>query len=30
MLETATLGDRLVVFATALDDAAAVVRFRSA
>jgi uncharacterized protein len=30
MLETATLGERLVVFATALDDAAAVVRFRSA
>jgi Lon protease-like protein len=30
MLETATLGERLIVFATALDDAAAVVRFRSA
>lgn len=30
MLETATLGERLVVFAAALDDAAAVVRFRSA
>jgi Lon protease-like protein len=30
MLETATLDERLVVFATALDDAAAVVRFRSA
>jgi Lon protease-like protein len=30
MLETATLGERLDVFATALDDAAAVVRFRSA
>jgi uncharacterized protein len=30
MLESATLGERLVVFATALDDAAAVVRFRSA
>jgi Lon protease-like protein len=30
MLETATLGERLGVFATALDDAAAVVRFRSA
>jgi Lon protease-like protein len=30
MLETATLGERLGVFATALEDAAAVVRFRSA
>jgi uncharacterized protein len=30
MLETPTLGARLAVFATALDDAAAVVRFRSA
>jgi Lon protease-like protein len=30
MLETATLGERLGVFAAALDDAAAVVRFRSA
>ena len=30
MLETATLGERLRVFAAALDDAAAVVRFRSA
>ena len=30
MLEAATLGERLEVFAAALDDAAAVVRFRSA
>jgi hypothetical protein len=30
MLEAPTLGERLGVFATALDDAAAVVRFRSA
>ena len=30
MLETPTLRERLSVFATALDDAAAVVRFRSA
>jgi Lon protease-like protein len=30
MLEAPTLGERLAVFATALDDAAAVVRFRSA
>jgi hypothetical protein len=30
MLATPTLGQRLAVFAAALDDAAAVVRFRSA
>jgi Lon protease-like protein len=30
MLEAPTLGERLAVFAAALDDAAAVVRFRSA
>ena len=30
MLEAPTLGERLGVFAAALDDAAAVVRFRSA
>ena len=30
MLEAPTLGERLGVFSSALDDAAAVVRFRSA
>jgi hypothetical protein len=30
MLESATLAERLDVFSAALDDAAAVVRFRSA